>query len=54
LPNEHATWPLHCAELVDVTDDLVAAAGVAVGGPMLRPLYSPGCTPLGSVARAVR
>ncbi|MCV7073551.1 DUF2071 domain-containing protein, partial [Mycobacterium rufum] len=42
LPNEHATWPLHCAELVDVTDDLVAAAGVAVGGPMLRPLYSPG------------
>lgn len=42
LPNEHATWPLRSAELVDVSDDLVAAAGVPVAGPLLRPLYSPG------------
>lgn len=42
VPNEHETWPLHTAQIVDVTSDLVAAAGVVpVAGP-LRALYSPG------------
>ena len=42
LPNEHAAWPLHSAEIVDLASDVVAAAGVDVAGPALRPLYSPG------------
>ncbi len=42
LPNEHATWPLHSAEIDGLADELVAAAGVATAGPQLRPLYSPG------------
>lgn len=42
LPNEHATWPLHSAEIVDLASDLVIAAGVTVAGPPLRALYSPG------------
>lgn len=28
LPNEHDPWPLHAAELVDLDDELVAAAGL--------------------------
>ncbi len=31
-PNEHEPWPLHAAELLDLDDDLVHAAGVAVTG----------------------
>jgi uncharacterized protein YqjF (DUF2071 family) len=42
VPNEHETWPLHTAEIVDVTSDLVAAAGVTTTGGPLRALYSPG------------
>ncbi|MHA0286197.1 YqjF family protein [Mycobacterium sp. C3-094] len=42
LPNEHATWPLHSAEIEGLADELVAAAGVVGTGPPLRPLYSPG------------
>ena len=42
VPNEHGSWPLHTAELVELDDTLVAAAGVTPAGPMLRPLWSPG------------
>ncbi len=42
LPNEHVTWPLRSAEIVDLASELVAAAGVATDGPGLRALYSPG------------
>lgn len=43
VPNEHASWPLHAAELMDLDCDLVAACGVQVNGAaMLRPLWSPG------------
>ena len=42
LPNEHATWPLHSAEVDHIADDLVDAAGIDVTGPRLRALYSPG------------
>ncbi|GAB3675658.1 YqjF family protein [Angustibacter aerolatus] len=43
LPNEHDRWPLHRAELLDLDDDLVAAAGLPT--PLGEPasvLYSPG------------
>lgn len=42
VPNEHEEWPLHTAQIVDVTDDLVAAAGVEIAGEPLRGLYSSG------------
>ncbi|PRC41860.1 hypothetical protein C6A85_000000113465 [Mycobacterium sp. ITM-2017-0098] len=42
LPNEHLTWPLHEAEVGELDDELVAAAGVEVAGPRLRALFSPG------------
>ncbi|CAA0128365.1 Uncharacterised protein [Mycolicibacterium vanbaalenii] len=42
LPNEHTTWPLHAAEIVEFDDELVAAAGIAVAGPRLRAVFSPG------------
>ena len=42
VPNAHEAWPLHEAEVLDLADDLVAAAGVRVAGEMLRPLWSPG------------
>ena len=42
-PNEHDPWPLHEATLIRCTDELVGAAGLAVGhGPDLRVLWSPG------------
>jgi uncharacterized protein len=42
-PNEHAEWPLHRAELVDLEDGLVAAAGLpAPVGPPTSVLWSPG------------
>jgi uncharacterized protein YqjF (DUF2071 family) len=43
LPNEHPQWPLHRAELLDLDDDLVTAAGLpAPAGPPVSVLYSPG------------
>ena len=46
LPNEHPPWVLHSAELLDLDDELVAAAGLP-GITDRRPdsvLYSPGVT----------
>lgn len=46
LPNEHPPWALHAAELLDLDDELVAAAGLP-GLTDRRPdsvLYSPGVT----------
>ncbi|HEX3790863.1 MAG TPA: DUF2071 domain-containing protein [Pseudonocardiaceae bacterium] len=43
LPNEHPRWPLHRAELLQLDDGLVAAAGLSA--PAAAPvsvLYSPG------------
>lgn len=43
LPNDHPQWPLHRAELVDIDDDLVRAAGLPrPDGPPVSVLYSPG------------
>lgn len=42
LPNEHPTWPLREAELLDLDDGLVEAAGLPVQGPPVSVLYSPG------------
>ena len=42
VPNEHPTWPLQQAEVVELTDDLVPASGVVPVGPPLRALFSPG------------
>jgi uncharacterized protein len=42
IPNEHGPWPLQQARLVELDDGLVAAAGVAPAGEMLRPLVTSG------------
>jgi len=42
LPNVHPQWPLYRAELLDFSDQLVAAAGLDVTGPPVSVLYSPG------------
>jgi uncharacterized protein YqjF (DUF2071 family) len=43
LPNEHPRWPLHRADLLELDDDLVTAAGLpAPAGPPVSVLYSPG------------
>lgn len=43
LPNEHPPWQFHSAELVEVSGNLVPAAGVELGSAaMLRPLWTPG------------
>jgi uncharacterized protein YqjF (DUF2071 family) len=42
LPADHPRWPLHRAELLDLDDSLVAAAGLPVDGPPVSVLYSPG------------
>jgi len=43
LPNEHPRWPLHRAQLRELDDSLVAAAGLpAPAGPPDSVLYSPG------------
>jgi uncharacterized protein YqjF (DUF2071 family) len=43
LPNEHPRWPLHQAELLELNDDLVTAAGLPTpAGPPASILYSPG------------
>ena len=42
-PNEHPAWPLHSAELLDLEEDLLAAAGLpAIAGPPDSVLFSPG------------
>jgi uncharacterized protein YqjF (DUF2071 family) len=42
MPNEHETWPLRCAEILELDDDLLRAGGIAPAGERLRALYSPG------------
>ncbi|WP_231977642.1 YqjF family protein [Mycobacterium sp. E2989] len=42
IPNEHATWPLHAADIVELDDELVAASMVRPAGQRLRALFSPG------------
>jgi uncharacterized protein YqjF (DUF2071 family) len=42
VPNEHDTWPLRAADVVELDDDLIAASGARVVGPPLRALFSPG------------
>jgi uncharacterized protein YqjF (DUF2071 family) len=43
LPNEHPTWPLYTADLLDLDDRLLAAAGFAVAdAPPVSVLCSPG------------
>jgi uncharacterized protein len=42
IPIEHAQWPLHAAEILELNDDLVAASGVPTAGERLRPMFSPG------------
>ncbi|WP_163505962.1 YqjF family protein [Fodinicola acaciae] len=43
IPNEHPPWPLRRAELFELDDQLVAAAGLpSVGGDPVSVLYSPG------------
>lgn len=43
LPNDHPRWPLHRAELLELDDTLVTAAGLpAPSGPPASVLYSPG------------
>lgn len=43
LPNDHPEWPLHQAELLELDDELVAAAGLdAPQGPPVSVLHSPG------------
>lgn len=43
LPNEHPRWYLHRAEVLDLDDELVAAAGLpAPDGPPVSALHSPG------------
>jgi uncharacterized protein len=42
VPNDHETWPLRSAEIVDLDDELRDAGGVAVAGERLRALFSPG------------
>jgi uncharacterized protein len=43
VPNEHPTWPLHTAELLDLDDQLLAAAGFPVADtPPVSVLCTPG------------
>lgn len=42
VPNEHQTWPLHAADIVELDDELVAASMVRPAGDRLRALFSPG------------
>jgi uncharacterized protein len=42
IPNEHETWPLRVAEIVELDDELLGAAGVESAGQRLRALFSPG------------
>ena len=42
VPNEHPPWPLREASVLELDDDLLAAAGVRAAGPPLRVLWSSG------------
>ncbi|HEU4667861.1 MAG TPA: DUF2071 domain-containing protein [Arthrobacter sp.] len=42
IPNAHEPWPLYSARLHHLKDDLVASAGISVGGPPESVLFSPG------------
>lgn len=42
VPNEHGPWPLRSADILELDDDLMAAAGVTVAGDRLRALFSSG------------
>ncbi len=42
MPNEHATWRFRSAEVLDLDDELVAAAGVEPAGERMRALFSTG------------
>ncbi|WP_082147604.1 YqjF family protein [Mycobacterium nebraskense] len=42
IPNEHETWPLRAADIVELDDELVAANAVRPAGERLRALFSPG------------
>jgi uncharacterized protein YqjF (DUF2071 family) len=43
LPNTHPAWPLRRAELLEINDQLVRAAGLpGIDGPPVSVLYSPG------------
>lgn len=42
VPNEHVPFPLYVADVLEMSDDLVAASGVQPSGERLRALYSPG------------
>ncbi|WP_094359600.1 YqjF family protein [Mycobacterium marinum] len=42
MPNEHGSWPLHSAEILELDDELTAASGVRPAGKHLRALFSPG------------
>jgi len=43
LPNQHPRWPLHRAELLELDDSLITAAGLpAPTAPPVSVLYSPG------------
>lgn len=42
IPNTHTAWPLYRAQLTQLEDQLVAAAGINVAGPPESVLFSPG------------
>ncbi len=42
MPNEHGAWPLRSAEILELDDELVSAAGVEPAGDPMRALFSPG------------
>ncbi len=42
IPNTHTPWPLHPAQLTELDDSLLKAAGFDVNGPPESVLYSPG------------
>ncbi|MGE2736385.1 YqjF family protein [Mycolicibacterium vaccae] len=42
VPITHPMWPLHTARVAELSDELVAAAGIGATGERLRALYSPG------------
>jgi uncharacterized protein len=42
MPNEHRPWPLRAADVLELEDDLMGAAGVSIAGERIRALFSPG------------
>ena len=53
VPIEHAAWPLHAAEVLELDDELVADAGAVPVGPPLRALVSPGVRTVFGLPRPV-